>query len=101
MGLITVTTENFEETIKEGVAIIKFGAKWCGPCRQMAPIMESVATEDTTTKYGDVDTDEQPELSQQFGIRSVPTTLVFKDGELVETLVGVQTKQQLLEKAGA
>lgn len=100
MALITITKENFEEVTKDGVAIIKFGAKWCGPCRQMAPIMESVAGEDNGVKFGDVDTDEQPELSQKFGIRSVPSTLVFKDGELVETLIGLQTKDQLLEKAG-
>jgi len=90
-----ITTENFKSEVESGVTLIKFGAPWCGPCRQLAPIIESLATEITNATVGDCNIDNNGELAQEFGIRSVPTTLIFKDGKLEDSVIGVETVAQL------
>jgi thioredoxin 1 len=98
------TDANFQETALEdgGVAVIDFWAEWCGPCRMITPIIEELSKEyDGKAKIGKVNVDENPEISMKYGIRSIPTILVLKDGEVVDKQVGVTTKKVLTDKIEA
>ncbi len=99
---IELTAENFKETIAEGVALVDFWAPWCGPCRMIAPVIEELAEEyDGKAKICKVNTDEQPSIAGEYGIRSIPTILFFKDGELVDQMVGAAGKAVFAEKLDA
>ncbi len=96
---IELTNENFEETTKSGVALVDFWAPWCGPCRMIAPVIEELAEEfDGKASICKVNTDEQQELSTKFGVRSIPTIVFMKDGEIVDTMVGAASKQAFADK---
>lgn len=101
-GAITINDDNFVQEILThvGIALVDFGATWCGPCQALAPTIEELAGEwaDKGVKIGKCDVDEAPDLAAQFGIMSVPTIVFFKDGEKVETLLGNQPKTALTEK---
>jgi len=95
---IEITNENFDVT-KEGVVLVDFWAPWCGPCRMIAPVIEQLAEEyDGKAKICKLNTDECQDLAAQFGIRSIPTMLFFKDGELKDQLIGAQSKQVISDK---
>lgn len=82
-------TNNFNNTISEGVHLVDFWAAWCGPCRMMNPILEQYSNENTLgVQVSKVNVDEQQELAMRFGISSIPTMLIFKDGEIVHEIVG-------------
>ena len=96
---IELTSDNFEATVGEGVVLVDFWAEWCGPCRMIAPIIEELAVEfEGRAKICKVNTDQQQELSMRFGIRSIPTILFLKDGEIVDTMIGAASKQAFAEK---
>ena len=96
---IELTTENFDNVIKEGVSLVDFWAPWCGPCRMIAPVIEELAEEfEGKANICKVNTDEQQELSTQFGVRSIPTIVFLKDGEIVDTMVGASSKQAFADK---
>ncbi|MEA3552981.1 MAG: thioredoxin [Campylobacterota bacterium] len=96
---VELTNENFEATTKEGVSLVDFWAPWCGPCRMISPIIEELAEEfDGKANICKVNTDEQQELSQKFGVRSIPTIVFMKDGETVDTMVGAASKEAFIEK---
>jgi len=96
---IELTNENFEATTKEGVSLVDFWAPWCGPCRMIAPVIEELAEEfEGKANICKVNTDEQQELSQKFAVRSIPTIVFMKDGEIVDTMVGAASKQAFADK---
>jgi len=99
---IELTNENFEATVNEGVALVDFWAPWCGPCRMIAPVIEELAEDfDGKAAICKINTDEQQELASKFGIRSIPTILLMKNGEVVETMVGAASKAAFTEKLNA
>ena len=99
MKIIKTVTE-YEETLKEGTVLIDFFASWCGPCRMIAPILEEISEERVDVKIVKVDVDELPELARRYGIMSIPTLLLFKDGNLVSKTMGYQDKDSLNEFIG-
>ena len=96
---LDLTAANFDESIKEGIALVDFWAPWCGPCRMLAPVIEELAEDfDGKAKICKVNTDEEQDVAVKYGIRSIPTILFFKDGELVDQMVGASSKQALADK---
>ena len=96
---LELTASNFDESIKEGIALVDFWAPWCGPCRMLAPVIEELAEDfDGKAKICKVNTDEEQDIAVKYGIRSIPTILFFKDGELVDQMVGASSKQALADK---
>ncbi|HMO38708.1 MAG TPA: thioredoxin [Saprospiraceae bacterium] len=96
-----LTDANFQETAleREGLTVIDFWAEWCGPCRMISPIVEELAQEyDGKVLVGKVDVDTNPEISMKYGIRSIPTILFLKNGEVVDKHVGATSKQVLANK---
>ena len=101
---LELNASNFADTIKNNsVVVVDFWAPWCGPCRMIAPIIEELSEEykDKGVVIGKVNTDENQELAMQFGIRSIPTILFFKNGELVDSMIGAAPKQMYEEKINA
>ncbi len=98
MALINITDEEFEDSIlkNSGVCLVDFWAEWCGPCKQISPILEEIASEENNTiTIAKINIDENPRIATDYGIRSIPTMLLFSNGELKDTKVGVLPKQEL------
>ena len=102
MNITELHAENFEQELvnADRPVCIDFWAPWCGPCRMLSPIVDEVAEERTDVKVGKVNVDEQPELASQFGVMSIPTLLVFRDGKLVNQAVGARPKAGVLALLG-
>lgn len=101
MSLEMLSTENFEEKTKSGTVLVDMYADWCSPCRMMAPVLDQVATEQSgKLEVTKIDVDAHPDVMNQFGVRSIPTMLLFKNGKLVERVVGFQSKQKLMNTIG-
>ena len=102
MAVVTITKENFEQEVLQSTkpVLLDFWASWCGPCRMLSPVVDEVAEERTDVKVGKVNVDEQPELAGEFGVMSIPTLLVFKNGKLVDQAVGARPKAGVLDLLG-
>ena len=99
---IELTNDNFEATVNNGVSLVDFWAPWCGPCRMIAPVIDELAEEfDGKANICKVNTDEQQDLALKFNVRSIPTILVMKDGEVKETMIGAASKQAFADKINA
>lgn len=99
---IDLTQENFDATVNEGVTMVDFWAPWCGPCRMIAPVVEELAEDyEGRATIAKVNTDEQQEIAVKYGIRSIPAILFFKDGELVDQMVGAASKDAFADKLDA
>lgn len=96
---LELNATNFEATVQEGVALVDFWAPWCGPCRMIAPVIDELANDfDGKAKICKVNTDEEQDIAIKYGIRSIPTILFFKNGELVDQMIGASSKQVLADK---
>ena len=96
---IELTPANFEEVTKEGVCMVDFWAPWCGPCRMIAPVIEELSGDfEGKAKICKVNTDEEQDLAVKYGIRSIPTILFMKNGEVVDQMVGASSKQAFTDK---
>ncbi|MBR0443309.1 MAG: thioredoxin [Clostridia bacterium] len=98
MSVLHVTKDNFEQEVlkSDKPVLVDFFAHWCGPCRMIAPIVEEIADEHDEYKIVKVDVDAEGELAQQYGVMSIPTLIVFKDGNVVEQSTGAKPKAQIL-----
>lgn len=98
MSVEIITKENFDQLVLQSdrPVLVDFWAPWCGPCRMVSPLVDEIAEERSDVVVGKVNVDEQPELSAQFGVMSIPTLLVFKEGKLAQKAVGARPKDALL-----
>ena len=100
-NILTLTGTNFDqEVLKSSVPVlVDFWAEWCGPCRAVAPILDELASEyDGRVKIGKVNIDQAQELAAQYGVRAIPTLLVFKDGQVSDQIVGLKSKRDFKAK---
>mgnify|MGYP002586933108 CR=1 FL=1 len=97
MSVVTITKDNFKTEVLESErpVLLDFWAPWCGPCRMVSPVVDEIAAENEGFKVGKVNVDEEMDLAMRFGVSSIPTLILFKNGEAVKTSVGFVPKAQL------
>ncbi|GHF16423.1 putative thioredoxin-2 [Amycolatopsis deserti] len=101
MATVTLTKDNFEEVVNsDGMVLVDFWAAWCGPCRMFAPVFEGAADRHDDIVFGKVDTEDQTELAQAFGIQSIPTLMAVRDGVVLYAQPGALPEQSLEELIG-
>lgn len=101
MSILKITSENYEEEVmkSEKPVLIDFYADWCGPCKMMSPIIDEIAEERADSiKVGKVNVDENQELAMQYGIMSIPTIVIIKNGQVNKTFIGVRDKNEILSE---
>ncbi|WP_102026841.1 thioredoxin [Salirhabdus sp. Marseille-P4669] len=98
MAIVNATDQSFNEETSNGLVLADFWATWCGPCKMIAPVLEELDSEMADkVKIVKLDVDENQETAQKFGVMSIPTLLLFKDGEVVDQVIGYQPKEALTE----
>ena len=101
---VSFTTSNFQEVVlnSDKPVLVDFWAEWCGPCKMIGPLIEELSTEmDGQAVIGKLNVDENPEIAANYGIRSIPTLLIFKGGEMVDKIVGAVPKATIAQKINA
>ncbi|MFN8209246.1 MAG: thioredoxin [Bacteroidales bacterium] len=97
--IITLTDNNFNYQIKNGVHLVDFWAAWCVPCKMMGPILNELAEQsDGSYKVGKLNVEQHPEMASNYGVRNIPTMIIFKNGKEFKRIVGVKTKEYLLKQ---
>ena len=98
MATLHLTKDNYEQEVLKAdkTVLVDFWASWCGPCKMVGPIIDEIANEVTDVKICKVNVDEQPELAKEYKVMSIPTLIVFKDGQMVKREVGAKCKEDLL-----
>lgn len=101
MAEIILTSENFENEVlkSDKNVLVDFWASWCGPCKMLAPTIEQIAEEYGSFKVGKVNVDDEPDLAQAYGISSIPTLILFKDGKAADMMVGLRSKDEIVKWA--
>lgn len=99
MSVININKHNFQDEVMNAdkPVLLDFWASWCGPCRMVSPVVDEIAAECSDVKVGKVNVDEQPELAGQFGVMSIPTLVVIKNGRIVNQAIGAMPKSAILE----
>lgn len=102
MSVITITKDNFQKEVAESEkpVLLDFWASWCGPCRMVSPVVDEIAEERGDIKVGKINVDEQSELASSFGVMSIPTLVVMKNGKAVNQAVGARPKESILALLG-
>ncbi len=96
MNVLHLTKENFDQTVAQGVTLVDFFAQWCGPCKMLAPVIDRLGEKfHGKATVAKIDIDDQMDLASQFGVMTIPTVLVFKDGKVVSQIVGMQSEAKL------
>ena len=97
MSATTLTKDNFKSETEKGLSLVDFWASWCGPCRMVSPLVDEIAEEYQNYQICKVDVDESPELAQKFGVMSIPTLVVLKQGKVITQNVGALPKNAILD----
>jgi len=99
MAIVNITNANFKEEVLESdkKVLVDFWAPWCGPCRMVSPIVDEIAEENSAIKVAKVNIDEQPQLASEYGVMSIPTLIVFENGEVANKAVGARNKSFILQ----
>ena len=92
-----ISQDEFQEVRDSAVAVVDFSATWCNPCKMLAPVLEEISTEMDNVNFFNIDVDDNPDISGEYGIQSIPAIIVFKNGEVADQTVGFQPKENLVK----
>ncbi len=99
MAVVNITNANFKEEVLDSdkKVLVDFWAPWCGPCRMVSPIVDEIAEENSAIKVAKINIDEQPQLAAQYGVMSIPTLIVYENGDVADKAVGARNKSFILQ----